>query len=145
MIPHTSEARVIQQSINAVMPDIKLFWNHAKQRWVVAQVFKNPGGLLLPGYADMASSSRPNALYTVETNEGEYRAPSEWDVRRAIEIAKAGKKALEMGADKYIDEIEKAEEARKEEGNNKLRRHVEAIAPEMKRALRGDTFHGRTR
>lgn len=142
MIPHVSDARAVEKSINAVIPDIKLFWNHQHQRWVVAQVMENPGGLLLPSFGSMPSATRPHTLYKIEDDKGNYRVPSDWDVRRAIQIGREGREAIEKGGDFLVDKVERAERLKKEEADNRLREHVKAIAPDMRRALRGDTFHG---
>lgn len=139
MIPNVQDARQVEASINAVIPDIKLFWNHALNRWVVAQVKENPGGLLLPGFADMPSAKRPWTLYRIENEDGSYRAPSGWDVQRSIEIGRTGRKAIEKGGDWFMDQVESEERKRKEAADRRLRDTVSAIAPEVKRALRGDT------
>jgi hypothetical protein len=139
MIANVNEARQVQAAINAVIPDIKLFWNHEKERWVIAQVKQNPGGLVLPGFSDMPSSTRPFTLYVVQQKDGSYRAPSEWDVRQAIQIGRDGREAIEKGGDWLVDKVEAAERARKEAADERLRKKVQAIAPDIKRALRGDT------
>lgn len=139
MIPNVQEARTVQSAINSVIPDIKLFWNHQVERWVIAQVKQNPGGLLLPGFGEMPEATRPYTLYRVETKDGSYRAPSQWDVSRAIEIAKFGREAIEKGGDWLVDQVEAGERSRKEAADKRLRDTVDAIAPEVKRALRGDT------
>lgn len=139
MIANVNEARQVQAAINAVIPDIKLFWNHDKERWVVAQVKQNPGGLILPGAGDMPSTTRPFTLYVVQQKDGSYRIPSEWDVREAIGIGKFGREAIEKGGDWLVDQVEAGERKRKEEADDRLRKHVHAIAPDIKRALRGDT------
>lgn len=139
MIPHVHEAKQVEASINAVIPDIKLFWNHRLERWVVAQVKANPGGLLLPGAGDMPSTTRPWTLYKIENEDGTYRVPSAWDVSRAIQIGRDGREAIEKGGDWLIDKIETEERRKKEEADERLRKHVAAIAPDIKRAFRGDT------
>lgn len=142
MIPHIKEAREVEGAIVSVIPDIRLFWNGGLQRWVVAQIKENPGGLVLPGLGDMPSATRPFTLYVIRVPKtGAYRAPSQLDVQMAIKIGRNGREAIEKGAAWLMKQVEDQETANKAVADKRLRDTVEAIAPDMRRAMRNQKSH----
>lgn len=139
MIPHVTEAREVEREINSVIPDIKLFFNNRLNKWVVAQIKKNPGGLLLPQAGDMPSATKPYVLFKIEDQKGNYRPPAAMDARRAIEVGKFGNEAIAKGGDWLVDNIEAKEQANKAAADKRLADTVHAIAPTVRRAMRAQS------
>lgn len=137
MVPHVASAKSVEASIQAIIPDIRLFFNHRIKRWVVAQVKKNPGGMLLPNTVGMPEAERPYTLYVVhDPKTGGYREPSAFDIQLAVKIGQFGREAIAKGGDWLIDQLDKREQAGREATDKKLRDQVHDIAPDLKRALR---------
>lgn len=136
-VPHVAEARAVEASIQAVIPDIRLMWDPNTSRWVVVQIKQNPGGFILPGLSDMPSQTRPSVLYRIQAPKtNAYRPPASVDVKLAINIGRFGREAIAKGGDWLIDEMEKAEAEAKVASRQRLHDHVKAVAPDLKRALR---------
>ena len=108
MPPNVREAKQVQDSISAIVQDVKLFYDHGKARWAVCQLTENAGGIILP-IRDGMSSSRPTVMFFVQNRNGEYRIPGQQDISDVVALRRNADVAFQKGGDWVADQMESRE------------------------------------
>jgi hypothetical protein len=137
MLPNVREAKLVQDAINSIVPDVKLFYDHASERWAVCQIIKNAGGLILPT-RDGLSTTRPTIMFRCQTADGSYRAPAEQDVSDVVALRRNADHAFKMGGDWVADQMEAREASKEQTFKQKQKEMIADIAKPLKRAIKAE-------
>lgn len=134
-IPNVREAKQVQTAIDSIVQDVKLFYDHRKERWAVCQLNANAGGLLLPS-RDGMTTSRPTVMFFVQDSVGDYRTPSQQDISDVVALRRNAQAAFDKGGDWLADQMEKREAEKDAAHQAKQRARLAEIAKPLKKAIR---------
>lgn len=137
MIPHVHDAKIIQDSISAIVQDVKLFYDHGKERWAVCQLTQNAGGIVLPS-RDGMTSSRPTVMFYVQDKHGEYRAPSQQDISDVVALRRNADVAFLKGGDWVADQMEARENDKQVAFKQKQKEMIADFAIPLKKAIKAE-------
>jgi hypothetical protein len=135
MIPNVREAKMVQDKISAVIHDVKLFYDHATERWAICQLNENAGGLILPSREGM-TQMRPTIMFRCQTANGQYRSPIEQDVADLLALRHNAEIAFRKGGDWVADQMEAREKQKMVDLDTRQTVRIADVAKDLKKAIK---------
>lgn len=138
-IPGLDQAKYVEGKIRELgITDVKLFYDSMIQpqgMWVVCQVKKNTGRILLPDNYQQ-DDIKPMIMWYCKTADGHFRFPGEQDISDIVVIVNKAQKTWDEGGDVLADRLDAQSAEKDEKHQAAFKQKIHTIAKPMKKAIR---------